>query len=171
MKHLWVCLIAFTLVLVCGCDKGPSGVIVKSITYEVPVGTNAYELELAFREFVGKHQDQEEWDKEWHVANSISGSNWKAKYAKYSRALLAKSAEAQLDSQSLSNVLRAILVDAESQHLACVPFAAYRAKFNGEPAWVIDLSWEYEGIGSLSHIRSLAITANDLKQVGFSTCR
>lgn len=170
MKHSCVCLLAFTLVFAYGCDKGPPGVIVKSISDAVPSGTNAYELELKFQEFACRHMD-DAWNKEWNIAKSIGSSNWKAKYARYSQALLAKSTATRLDSQSLSNVLRVTLADAQSQGLACVPFAAYSTKYDGEAAWIIDLSWEYQGVGSLSHIRTLAITSKDLKQVGFSTCR
>lgn len=36
----------------------------------------------------------------------MTGHNWQSKYERYSQALIAKAAMAQLDSVSLSNVLR-----------------------------------------------------------------
>lgn len=65
-----------------------------------------------------------------------------------------------------------IRADAERQRLAYLPFAAYSAvSSDGEPIWVVDLAWEFEGLESFGHIRAYAITAKDLKQVGFTSCR
>src|ERR1035438_223561 len=155
MESTRLVLMALATVLLWGCDKGPSGVIVGSIAAPMPSGTNAYDLELAFHDFAYQVVDPE-WEQERRIANSASGSHWEAKYEIYSQAMLSRAAEHRLDSQSLSNVFNVLVADARSNHLAYLPFAAYSANYKGEPAWLVHLTWEMQDSGDLGHIRAFA---------------
>jgi len=165
--------------LLTGCDSGRTHVIVGTIVPPPPpVFTNA--VVSAINPFLAAAEpstsfwasrDDPEWSREKERVESSSARNWKATYSSYGQALVARAVERQLDSVSLSNVLKWILADGETQKMAYLPFAAYHTEVNGEPVWVVDLTWEYESFGHFGHIRTYAISARNLSQVGFTTCR
>ena len=160
------------LTVFCGCDSGPAHVIVKSLKEPLPTAANWEANYEKFSEYVGQYED-DAWRQEQARTQLLHTKSWKNNYGKYTQALLARAAEAHLDSQSLSNVMGTILADGQSQHLAYVPFVACSTTYNGQPAWVVDISWEVDSSvdETLGHIRSYAIVVRDQKEVGFTTCR
>jgi hypothetical protein len=109
--------------------------------------------------------------------DSQTTRHWKENYDALSRALVDKASTSGFDSRSLSEVLGLILADAEAQHLAYLPIAAYVSGLNGQPVWIVVLHWEVSfgpeapiSDMPLSHVRTYAFTQKDLKQAAFLTC-
>ncbi len=86
---------------------------------------------------VGAKEPEYLKDSQWFKAHERAGrartTEWRAKYNQYSQLLLARAAEAGLDSACLSNVLQVIVADAPRKRRAYVPFAAYRLRSNTNP--------------------------------------
>ena len=174
-------LIVLLALILTGCDKPSSHIIVGTIAAppQGPATKSPSSLQVSpvFADHFANpssefwaSRDGEEWTQKKEHAVAVSAQNWREKYNSYGRALVARAAERHLDSASLSNVLKWILADGERHKMAYLPFAAYYTEINGEPVWVVDLTWEYEGFGHFGHIRMYAISARNLRQVGFTTC-
>ena len=151
MNRTLLVLMTFSALLLAGCDSGRSYVIVGS------------------RE--PKYSEDSEWFKELERAGSAHTKDWRTKYSQYSQSLVARAAEAGLNSVSLSNVLQVILADAPMKKRAYVPFAAYSVEVEHEPVWVVHLAWECDGGDrQLLHHCCYSINAQNLREVGFVTC-
>jgi len=103
---------------------------------------------------------------------------WKTNFEVFSRALVEDARSSRLDYASLSNVLKRVLADTDGNYLAYIPVAAHATTLNGEPVWIVVVHWEHwfgsqdpNGVSALSHVRTFAFTTNDLKLVGYVSCR
>jgi len=151
MSRTLLVLITFPALLLAGCDGGRSHVIVGS---KEP-----------------KYSEDSEWSEELERVGSARTKDWRLKYGQYSQSLVARAAEAGLDSVSLSNVLQVVLADAPRKRRAYLPFAAYSVKVEHEPVWVVHLAWECDGGDQqLLHHCCYSINAQNLREVGFVTC-
>ncbi len=143
-------IVILSVLLLAGCDRGKPHVIVAS---KEP-----------------NYAQDSEWFRAHEHATRVRSKEWKSTYIDYSQCLVARAAEANLDSGSLSNVLQVILEDAPRKHRFYVPFAAYRADVEHQSVWVVHLAWGYEEYGQLSHRCSYTINWQDLRELGFATC-
>ena len=101
----------------------------------------------------------------------ITVRNWRQNYDLFATALVNKAAESGLDSGSLSQALKAILVAPESKGMALLPVAAYNTFDQGAGVWKIDLRWEGAGGDEpMGHVRCHTFTRDGIKQVGFGSC-
>jgi hypothetical protein len=179
MKHGHLIAVMVALAMASGCDTTAPKVIVKRANAPLPAELTVVSEEQEewggsdnrLNKFVNQQTDNK-WEKYHDIAGSFgSSAGWQTNYQRYSRALVDRAVAEQLDSQSLSNVLVVILARAERHGMAYLPFAAYFTTFDGKPAWSIDVKWEFEGHDQLGHIRTYAFTAQDIKEIGFTTCR
>ncbi len=107
--------------------------------------------------------------------NTLSGEHWQKAYGVFGASLIDAAKKSHLDSRSLSNCLMAVLVSPESKGLALLPIAATSYVQDGQKVWRIELKWETPStltVGQpMGHTRTHIFTQNEIKQVGFTTCR
>jgi hypothetical protein len=139
---------------------GPESAVVQKLDESVPTDKEQYQKWL--------------WD---HFANKpdeiqfsgYSTENWQVAYSSFSKALVQKAANANLDSISLEKILEKIKKDSKGR-IAYLPVGAYSSYFDKKPAWIITVKWETFKGSHLGHIRMFVFDQKSLKQVAFNTC-
>lgn len=107
--------------------------------------------------------------------DTLPAEHWQKAYGVFGMTLIDEAKKSHLDSRSLSNCLMAVLVSPESKGLALLPIAAISCVQDGQKVWRIELKWETPStltVGQpMGHTRTHIFTQNEIKQVGFTTCR
>ncbi len=96
---------------------------------------------------------------------------WEEKYDAFSRSLVKKAIARLLDSETLGKSLAVILADRGNN--AYLPVGAYYASYNGKPAWIVAVRWEWADVSSrevFGHTRIYVLDARCTRIVGFVTC-
>ncbi|MBS2039847.1 hypothetical protein JST97_32985 [bacterium] len=136
-------------------------VVVKVL--EKPLQAEPSKLEgLLFDEFANQPESKK--------LESYTTTRWRANFQVFSRILVTKAADQNLDFASLEDALGLALEDANG--LAYLPVGAYQTTLNGRLVWVVRVKWEaasWSGV-ALSHVRMYVFDQQTLKQVGFATC-
>ena len=95
---------------------------------------------------------------------------WEERYHSFSRSLIEKATAQSLEGESLRKSLDFILADTGKN--AYLPVGAYYATFQGNPAWIVVVKWEWSKLANelLSHARVYVIEVKSTRIVGFVTC-
>ena len=103
--------------------------------------------------------------------NSCVTGKWEEDYEAYAAVLLRKADELHLDSLSLRKSLDIVLHDAKNDR-AYLPVAAYQARIDRDPIWIIAVMWNQQSAGKISmcHICIYAFNQNSLELMGYSSC-
>jgi hypothetical protein len=151
--------------ILAGCSRGGTEtqvLLIRPVRADVPVVTvtNYVETSLA--------------DLNLPDFEAIPAGRWREAYDIFSAALIDEAKKCRLDSVSLSNCLKAVLISPESKGVALLPVAAYSGSQDRQKVWTIELRWEvadplFSG-EPMGHVRAHCFTQNGIKQVGFSRC-
>jgi len=102
---------------------------------------------------------------------------WEERYEQFANSLIQKSESNMLDSKSLEKCLKKVLKDAKELNEAYLPIAAYSAKKDQKPVWIIVVGWEGTDVENvppykllLSHIKVFVYDVTTIELVGYTTC-
>jgi hypothetical protein len=104
--------------------------------------------------------------------NHYTTEKWKDNFAVFSKALIQKAKDQNLDTDSLRKMLDLVLKHSKGK-IAYLPVGAYQTTLDGGPVWIITVKWEYpskDEAPGLGHIRMFAFDQKTMKQVAFDTC-
>ena len=104
--------------------------------------------------------------------NHYTTEKWKDNFVVFSKALIQKAKDQNLDTDSLRKVLDLVLKHSNGK-IAYLPVGAYQTTLDSDPVWIIIVKWEYPSKDealSLGHIRMFAFDQKTMKQVAFDTC-
>ena len=104
--------------------------------------------------------------------NHYTTEKWKDNFAVFSKTLIQKAKDQNLDTDSLRKILELVLKHSRGR-VAYLPVGAYQTTLDGNLVWIITVKWEYPSKDealSLGHIRMFAFDQKSTKQVAFNTC-
>ena len=104
--------------------------------------------------------------------NHYTTEKWKDNFAVFSKTLIQKAKDQNLDTDSLRKLLELVLKHSRGR-VAYLPVGAYQTTLDGNLVWMITVKWEYPSKDealSLGHIRMFAFDQKSTKQVAFNTC-
>lgn len=98
-------------------------------------------------------------------------AGWRERAESFSNSLIQKAKAMSLDHESLGNCLAQVMSQAGLN--AYIPISAAFADFDGKPAWVILVNWEWadsSDLEVLGHTRVYVLNAGDASRLAFATC-
>jgi len=141
----------------------PDAVVVKILNVPLP-HEESKRAEFLWETFANKPEEKQ--------FNHYTTENWKANFAVFSKTLIQKAQNQNLDTDSLRKILDLVLKHSKGK-IAYLPVGAYQTTLDGSPAWIITVKWEYPSKDealNLGHIRMFAFDQKTTKQVAFNTC-
>jgi len=141
----------------------PDAVVVKVLNVPLP-HEESKRAEFLWETFANKPEEKQ--------FNHYTTEKWKDNFAVFSKSLIQKAKDQNLDIDSLRKILDLVLKHSKGK-IAYLPVGAYQTTLDGSPVWIITVKWEYPSKDealSLGHIRMFAFDQKTTKQVAFNTC-